>query len=246
MTKGVADVGRLVIDTFCAQRLSGWASDTPRVTTISAIYPVLGLRITAGPLELRGISDDDIAALADLAGRGVHAPEEMPFSVPWTDAPAAELPLRFAIHHWSIRASFSPEAWTLDLAAVWDGVVVGTQGFRTSRYLASRTGETGSWLGREHQGRGIGTSMRQAMCAFLFDFLEAQEVNSGAFIDNPASLAVSRKVGYRPNGQHRVVRRPGEWQVNQGLVLTPETFVRGAPISVEGLEPLRKLIGLDA
>lgn len=215
------------------------------MTTIAAIYPVLGLRITAGPLELRGISDDDIAALADLAGRGVHPPEEMPFSVPWTDTPAVELPLRFATYHWSLRASFSPEAWTLDLAAVWDGVVVGTQGFRTSNYLVSRTGETGSWLGREHQGQGIGTRMRQAMCAFLFDCLDAQEISSGAFVDNPASLAVSRKVGYRPNGQRRIVRRPGEWQVNLALVLMPETFIRGVPISVEGLEPVRRLIGLE-
>ena len=96
------------------------------------------------------------------------------------------------------------------------------QGFTTSDYLVTRTGETGSWLGREHQGRGIGTRMRQAMCAFLFDCLDAQVITSGAFLDNPASLAVSRKVGYRPNGQRRMVRRPGEWQVNQVLVLTPE------------------------
>ncbi len=215
------------------------------MTTISAIYPVLGLRITAGPLELRGITDDDIAALADLAGRGVHPPELMPFSVPWTDVPAEELPLRFARYHWESRTFFSPDHWSLDLAAVWDGVVVGTQGFRTTDYLVTRSGETGSWLGIEHQGRGIGTRMRQAMCAFLFDGLDAEEINSGAFIDNPASLAVSRKVGYLPNGQHRVVRRPGEWQVNQALVLTPATFVRGPEISVEGLEPVRRLIGLE-
>lgn len=37
--------------------------------------------------------------------------------------------------------------------------------------------------------------MRQALCAFLFDCLDAQEITAGAFVDNPASLAVSRKVG---------------------------------------------------
>jgi RimJ/RimL family protein N-acetyltransferase len=215
------------------------------MTTIADIYPVLGLRITAGPLELRGISDDDIAALADLAGRGVHPPDLMPFSTPWTDAPAAELPLRFTSYHWGNRVSFSRERWSLDLVVRWEGVVVGTQGFMTSDYLVTRSGETGSWLGREHQGRGIGTRMRQAMCAFLFDCLEAQEITSGAFVDNPASLAVSRKVGYRPNGLRRMVRRPGEWQANQALVLTPETFVRGPKITVDGLEPVRRLIGLE-
>lgn len=219
--------------------------DTSRVLTIVDVYPVLGLRITAGPLELRGISDEDVAALADIARRGVHPPEQMPFSTPWTDAPAAELPLRFARYHWGNRVSFSPDHWSLDLVVVWEGVVAGTQGFNTSDYLVTRTGETGSWLGREHQGRGIGTRMRQAMCAFLFDCLEAQEITSGAFVDNPASLAVSRKVGYRANGQRRMVRRPGEWQVNQALVLTPETFVRGPEITVEGLAPVRRLIGLE-
>ena len=86
------------------------------MTTIADVFPVLGLRITAGPLELRGISDDDIVALADLAGRGVHPPELMPFSTPWTDIPAPELPLRFAQYHWGTRASFGPEHWSLNLA----------------------------------------------------------------------------------------------------------------------------------
>ncbi len=214
------------------------------MTTIADIYPALGLRITAGPLELRGISDDDIAALALLAGRGIHPPDRMPFSTPWTDAPASELPLRFARYHWGNRVSFSPEHWVLDLAVAWEGQVAGTQGFHAHDYLLTRTGETGSWLGQEYQGRGIGTRMRQAMCAFLFDHLEAQEISSGAFVDNPASLAVSRKVGYRANGLRRMVRRPGEWQVNQALILTPETFVRGPEITVEGLGPVRRLIGL--
>jgi len=223
----------------------GRADDTPQMTTIADIYPVLGLRITAGPLELRGISDSDIAALADLVGKGIHPPDQMPFSTPWTDTPAVELPLRFAQYHWGTRAAFAREHWSLQLVVRWEDVVVGTQGFHTQDYLVTRTGETGSWLGREHQGRGIGTRMRQAMCAFLFDCLEAQEITSGAFVDNPASLAVSRKVGYRPNGLRRMVRRPGEWQANQALVLTPETFVRGPEITVEGLEPVRRLIGLE-
>ena len=213
--------------------------------TIAALYPVLALRVSAGPLELRGISDDDIAALADLAGRGIHPPDEMPFAVPWTDVAADELPLRFAQFHWGSRATFTPAAWTLDLVARWEGTVVGTQGFATRDFLVTRTGETGSWLGREHQGRGIGTAMRQAMCAFLFDCLDAQVITSGAFVDNPASLAVSRTVGYRPNGEHRVMRRPGEWQTNQALVLTPATLVRGTAIAVDGLGPVRRLIGLE-
>lgn len=213
--------------------------------SIEEIFPVLGLRIRAGELELRGIGDQDIATLLDLARHGIHPPEQMPFSTPWTDQQPERLPLSFAQYHWGTRASFRPEAWQLNLAVIWRGTMIGTQGFTTTDYLVTRTGETGSWLGRAHQGQGIGTRMRQAMCAFLFDHLEAQQITSAAFLDNPASLAVSRKVGYRPNGLRRMVRRPGEWQVNQALLLTPETFVRGAPIEVEGVAPVRRLVGLD-
>lgn len=213
--------------------------------SIEEIYPVLGLRIRAGELELRGISDEDIVALLELARRGIHPPERMPFSTPWTDKSPERLPLAFAQYHWGTRASFRPEAWQLNLLVAWRGAVVGTQGFTTTDYLVTRSGETGSWLGREHQGHGIGTRMRQAMCAFLFDHLDAQEITSSAFIDNPASLEVSRKVGYRPNGIRRMIRRPGEWQANQALVLSPDTFVRGPEITVEGVGAVRRLIGLD-
>ena len=190
--------------------------------SIAEVFPVLGLRISAGALELRGIDDETLAALVDLAGRGVHAPEQMPFAVPWTDAPPDALPLRFAQYHWGLRSGFAPERWTIELAVRWEGELVGIQAFMTRDYLVTRSGETGSWLGQAHQGRGIGTRMRQAMCAFLFDHLDAREVTSGAFEDNPASLAVSRKVGYRPNGTRRMERRPGELAILQALVLRPE------------------------
>ncbi len=216
------------------------------MASIVDAFPVLGLRIRAGDLVLHGIDDDTIAELIELARRGVHPPDLMPFSHPWTDTPPEQFAASFAQYHWGVRSAFSPDDWSLDLAVRWQGQLVGTQGFRTHHYLLTRTGETGSWLGREHQGAGVGTRMRQAMCAFLFDHLEAQEITSAAFVDNPASLAVSRKVGYRPNGMRRVERRPGEWQHSQALLLTPEALVRGPEITVEGLAPVRRLIGLGA
>ena len=99
---------------------------------------------------------------------------------------------------------------------------MGMQGLAAKHYLVTRSAETGSWLGRAHQGQGIGTAMRQAMCAFAFDHLDAAEVTSAAFLDNPASRAVSRKVGYRSNGVVRVQRREGELAERENLVLGPE------------------------
>jgi RimJ/RimL family protein N-acetyltransferase len=210
----------------------------------AALLPLLGLRITAGPVELRGVTDDLLGPLAELAGRGIHDPGTMPFSVPWTLAPADELPRKFAQFHWQQRANFTPERWAADLAVFWDGELAGLQGFNTSDYLVTRTGETGSWLGRAFQGRGIGTAMRQVMCAFAFDCLDAEYVTSGAFTDNPASLAVSKKTGYTETGWQRVARL-GEPATLRGLVLVPDDLVRYEhDLSVEGLGPFRDSIGL--
>ena len=86
--------------------------------------------------------------------------------------------------------------------------------------------------------------MRQVMCVLLFDHLGFTEVTSGAFVDNPASLAVSRKVGYRVNGTERYERR-GELAEMTMLALRPEDLVRPtASVEVTGAEPVRRLIGV--
>lgn len=103
-------------------------------------------------------------------------------------------------------------------------------------------------LGLEHHGHGIGTAMRQVICAFAFDSLDAEEITSCAFADNPASQAVSRKVGYRENGRRRVKRGPGEGELAQEqlFVVGPHDLVRyNQPLQVNGLDALRRSIGLD-
>jgi len=120
-----------------------------------------------------------------------------------------------------------------------------SKGFTTENYLVTGTGQTGSWLGRGHQGQGIGTMMRQTLCAFVFDHLDAQEVQSAAYVDNPASLAVSMKVGYSTNGQFREQRRPGELAISQQLTLNEPDLVRhDFDLRVDGLEPVRRFLGL--
>lgn len=89
--------------------------------------------------------------------------------------------------------------------------------------------------------------MRQTMCAFLFDHLDAEEITSAAFVDNSASGVVSRKVGYSLNGQTREKRRDGELAISQRLVLRRSDLVRSSdPLEVEGLPAFRSDIGLDS
>ncbi|WP_310528575.1 GNAT family protein [Nocardioides sp.] len=215
------------------------------MTSIGDVFAVLDLSVTAGDLELRGISDDDIVTLGALAAQGIHSPDRMPFSFPWTDVPPDELPLNFAQYHWRTRADFSPAAWVLNLGVWSRGELVGVQGVQTSNFVVRRTGETGSWLGAVHQGRGLGTVMRQVMCVLLFEHLGFTEVTSGAFADNAASLAVSRKVGYRVNGTERYERR-GELAEMTMLALNPDELVRpDLSVEVSGAERVRQLIGVS-
>ena len=215
------------------------------MTTAATALPLLGLRITAGPVELRGVTDDLLGPLAELAIKGVHDPDFMPFFVPWSIAPAAAMPRNMAQFHWGQRASFSQEQWGMDLAVFYDGQLVGSQGFSTRDFLVTRIGETGSWLGREFHGRGIGTAMRKVICAFIFDYLGAEFITSSAYIDNPASLGVSRKCGYRENGVS-IRNRMDTPATLQLLILEPGNLVRYEhELTVEGLPEFRHSIGLD-
>ena len=128
----------------------------------------------------------------------------------------------------------------------YDGRLVGSQGFSTRDFLITRIGETGSWLGREFHGIGIGTAMRKVICAFIFDYLGAKFITSSAYADNPASLGVSRKCGYRQNGVS-IRNRMGKPAPLQLLILEPGNLVRYEhELTVEGLPEFRRSIGLDA
>jgi RimJ/RimL family protein N-acetyltransferase len=214
--------------------------------TLTDIYPPYALRVTSSDLELRVVRDHDIPELVALAQDGIHDPADMPFFFPWTAAPPAELPINMARHYWTSRAANTREKWSLECTVRRHGELLGVQAIDTNDFLVTRTGETGSWLARRFQGQGIGTRMRTVMCILAFDHLGFEEITSGAFVDNPASLGVSRKVGYRANGDERLKRRDDERAVLRRLVLAPEDLVRGdVQIEVEGLAEVRSFIGLD-
>jgi RimJ/RimL family protein N-acetyltransferase len=213
------------------------------MTSPSELWPPFGLVVRSGDPTLSAITDDDLPGLVDLVRSGVHEPDAMPFGMPWTRRPPEHVAPEFARYHWRMRAAFVPEDFHLDLAVRERGELVGAQGFFATDYPVTRTAETGSWLARRHQGRGIGTRMRQAVCTLLLDHLGAAEVTSGAFLDNPASLAVSRKVGYRQTDVKRVARE-GRLALHAQLRLGPDDLVRGEPVEVSGVEPLRAFLGV--
>ena len=127
-----------------------------------------------------------------------------------------------------------------------DGAVVGAQGIGASRFPVLRQVGTGSWIGLRYQGKGIGTEMRAAILHFAFDNLGAAYAVSGAWTDNAASLAVSRKLGYRDNGRTRKVRRDAAAeQINLRISRDEWEPRRRDDIEVDGFERCRTQFGLS-
>jgi RimJ/RimL family protein N-acetyltransferase len=211
-------------------------------------WPLFGLRVTTRRLELRYPDDELALALAELAVRGVHEPGAMPFSIPWTEAPPDELPRNSLQWYWRSRAELSPAKWHMDLAVLVDGDVVGAQGIFASDFVTRGGVETGSWLGLAHQGAGIGTEMRRAVLHLAFAGLGADFAETAAWEDNPASLAVTRKLGYEPNGDLIQLRGDIPTRMPRFRMTRErwEEHVAADDITITGLEPCLPLLGQRA
>ncbi|MEV0164530.1 RimJ/RimL family protein N-acetyltransferase [Nonomuraea fuscirosea] len=206
--------------------------------------PLFGLRLTTPRLELRLPTLDDLDELADRALEGIHDPERMPFFVPWTQAPRDELPGSLIRYHLGVMSRWQPDDWYCNFVVVHDGRVIGVQDLQARTFAVTRHVSTGSWLGQAYQGKGLGTEMRAAVLHLAFAGLGALTAGSGAFVDNPASLGVSRRLGYRPDGVsvHEV---RGRRAVEQRLRLERDDFTSPVPVDVHGLEPCLPHFGLS-
>ena len=210
------------------------------------VWPLFDLRVVTPRLELRAIDDEMALALATVASQGVHDPAFMPFAFEWTDAPPDQLPRNTMQFYWRCRAEWSPQRWNLNLAVIVDGTVVGTTGLLAEHFVELRQFETGSWLGREFQGRGIGTEMRAASLHLGFAGLGAQRATTSAFVDNPSSLGVTHKLGYVPNGHLHRLRRgaPATTAFFEMSRTHWDENVRRDDITIEGLEGCLPMFGL--
>jgi RimJ/RimL family protein N-acetyltransferase len=210
------------------------------------IWPFFDLRVVTPRLELVAIDDQVGTELAQLAARGIHDPDFMPFAFEWTDAQSPQLERNTLQYYWRTRAAMTPEQWSLDLAVKVDGQIAGTTGLITQRFAASRVFETGSWLGREFQGRGLGKEMRVATLQLGFEGFGGRLATTTAFADNGPSLGVTRSLGYESNGEAVKVRR-GEAARSLQFTMARESFdarLRRDDIELNGVEACLPLLGL--
>jgi RimJ/RimL family protein N-acetyltransferase len=205
--------------------------------------PLFGLRLTTPRLVLRVGTTGEVRALGELARKGIHPPEEMPFGVAWSDRTALPGFLEeFATYHREGLTGWTPEAWRLDLLVWENGILVGTQGVTGERFAGERVVATGSWLGRGAQGRGIGTEMRAAALELAFRGVGAEAATSGWLEGNTASGRVSEKLGYRETGISEISPR-GTPVPHHDVRIERADWRSPADVEISGLDRCLGLLG---
>lgn len=211
-------------------------------------YPLLDVRVRTPRLELRGASDDLLDELAEVVrAGGTHADpppydDPMSFYEPDPDLRVA----RWLQAIWRRRGSVDPELWRLYLVVVVDGRPVGEQSLTGVSFASLGTVTTFSWLAADLRGRGLGREMRAAVLHLAFAGLGAREASSDAFVDNAGSNAISRGLGYEPNGTEWATRQ-GEPALLHRWRLTRERWEtrRRDDVRLDGLEACRALLPLS-
>lgn len=199
-------------------------------------WPIWDLVVRTERLELRPVREADAIELVELAERGIHDPATMPFLTPFTDLAPTERVRTSMQFYARWLADWSADAWILPLVARERGRCVGLQSVEATEFPVRRTVVTGSWLGLDHHGRGLGTEMRRGVLALAFDALGAVRAETSAFEDNAASLAVTRSVGYRPDGWRWAARR-GERSRVLRYAMDREDWTTPGRVQVGGITP---------
>lgn len=210
------------------------------------IWPFDGLSIRHEDFELRLPEPHELRELASLASRGVHDPDFMPFTYPWTDQEPAGVARSVMQYFWATQGAITPASWVLSLTFFKSGEVIGTGGLTANNFATLRTIETGSWIGLDFQGQGFGTVMRSMLVAFGLQHLQANQMTSAAIEQNTPSNAVSAKMGYRENG-YDLVKSRGKTDRLVRYVLTHESWEKLEPhlrpeIEVTGVEECLPLL----
>ena len=208
-------------------------------------WPVFDLRLRVGELELRPMTEADLLPLAELL------PDDVELDPAATRYPGlSEAANRRVVgfqHYWTSYGSWRPERWRLPFCVRAGGELVGVQELEAEDFALLRTVDSASHLVVAARGRGIGRQMRRAVLALAFGPLRAQAAISSAWHDNHASLAVSRALGYRPNGES-LHRREDRVDTMAHLRLSRSDWLAGgggAGVEIEGVEPCLPYFGLS-
>lgn len=212
---------------------------------LSDIWPLFDLQLRTPRLVLRPIRDEDLPGLIEATLAGIHDPGDMPFAMPWTREAPEEIARNTAQNVWLSRTRVAPDDWRVNFAILLDGRVIGRQDIRAVAFPDLKTVETGSWLTKAEQDKGLGKEMRAAVLLWAFDHLGAEFAETAAFDGNLASQKVSEAMGYSRNGEGLQRIDKGEVARMLKYRLRREEFKRPTwELQVEGQEAAARLLGL--
>ncbi|MGH3155035.1 MAG: GNAT family N-acetyltransferase [Streptosporangiaceae bacterium] len=207
-------------------------------------WPLFELRIRCRSVWLRPVQEEDLAVLAAIQPDDY---ELDPKAEMFAGLDPRQNRERLCYQgYWRSLGMWSPSSWCLDLAVEVDGALVGVQSLEAERFPVLRTVDSGSWLIPDVRGRGHGVAMRTAALGLAFDHLGALAAVTSAYGDNAASLGVSRRIGYQPNGVSLNDSPRGLAQLTH-LRLTAADWHRsgqGREVTVTGFDPCRPWFGL--
>lgn len=211
-------------------------------------YPLLDVRVSTPTLELRGAKDDLLDELAEVVRAGRTHADPAPYDDPMSFyEPDPDLRVaKWLRAIWRGRGKVEADAWRLYFVVVVDGQPVGMQDLIGVSFSTFGTVTSFSWLSADQRGRGLGHEMRAAILHLAFDGLGAKEAGSDAFVDNHGSNAISRDLGYEPNGSDWATRQGEPAPLNRWR-LTRDTWElqRRDDIRLHNLDPCRALLPLS-
>jgi RimJ/RimL family protein N-acetyltransferase len=210
-------------------------------------YPPFDLSVTTPRLRLLGATDERLEPLVPVVRDGIVRDDEVPFDDPmsfYEPSPAREWRWLRAV--WRGRGRTEAAWWRLYFVVEADGRLVGMQDLLAEDFPTLGLVSSFSWLAPDARGRGLGREMRAAVLHLAFAGLGAREALSEAFVDNAASNAVSRAVGYEQNGTTWATRRGSPCELQRwSLSRAKWEAARRTDIALSGVEDCLPLLGIS-
>ncbi|MFP6655467.1 MAG: GNAT family N-acetyltransferase [Myxococcota bacterium] len=151
--------------------------------------------LTGTRLQLRGLTDDDAAAIFEIFGD----PEVMKY---WSSPPLESLAAASALIEDIHRLAESRELFQWGIVSLESNVVIGTCTLQKVDHLHRRT-EIGFALGRSAWGNGFATEAVGTLFEFAFQVLDLNRIEADVDPHNEASLRLLERQGFRREGYLR-------------------------------------------
>lgn len=208
-------------------------------------WPMFGIRLRTPDLELRHLTEADLATLVSIVPPDV---EQDPRSTTYAGLDDARN--RGVVVHqdyWRARGTWTPESWELSFGVFLGDELLGYQGLEGDDFARLRTVDSSSFLVPGARGRGLGKQMRAAVLALAFGSLGARFAITSAWDDNHATLGVSRALGYVDNGVTAHRRGDGAGEMVHLRLARDAWSSSGWPeqVAVSGVEACLPFFGLS-